>query len=324
MAYSLIASTPIRRVQNRSIPSSGGISSASVPADPESRHGGTPPLHRFAPSIASLAILMKDLSMSHNHPSPHGYPQDPITGGTPPNGKATRAATRATRPWYKKKRAILPAGVLALSIVTGVAGCGGGDTDPTAVTSSSSATLSATEDVQLAEATASAEEEAAQEAEASASAEAEASEKAEAEARAAEEAEASQKAEEEVEAEEEARAAEEAAAEAEAEAAAEAEAEAERGTLSQQNALRSAEDYLDYTAFSRTGLIGQLEFEEYSTADATWAVDRVTVDWNEQAAKSAANYLDYTSFSRAGLIDQLIFEGFTAEQAQYGVSQTGL
>ncbi|MFB9074991.1 Ltp family lipoprotein [Citricoccus parietis] len=53
-------------------------------------------------------------------------------------------------------------------------------------------------------------------------------------------------------------------------------------------------------------------------------MDRVTVDWNEQAAKSAANYLDYTSFSRAGLIDQLIFEGFTAEQAQYGVSQTGL
>lgn len=88
--------------------------------------------------------------------------------------------------------------------------------------------------------------------------------------------------------------------------------------------MRSAADYLDYTAFSRTGLIGQLEFEGYSTADATWAVDRVEVDWNEQAAKSAADYLDYTSFSRQGLIDQLVFEGFTPKQAQYGVGQTGL
>lgn len=53
-------------------------------------------------------------------------------------------------------------------------------------------------------------------------------------------------------------------------------------------------------------------------------MDRVAVDWNQQAAKSAANYLDFTPFSRAGLVDQLIFEGFTPAQAEYGVSQTGL
>lgn len=53
-------------------------------------------------------------------------------------------------------------------------------------------------------------------------------------------------------------------------------------------------------------------------------MDRVEVDWNEQAAKSAQNYLDFQAFSRQGLIDQLIFEGFTAKQAEYGVSQTGL
>ncbi|WP_240484327.1 Ltp family lipoprotein [Pseudarthrobacter sulfonivorans] len=101
-------------------------------------------------------------------------------------------------------------------------------------------------------------------------------------------------------------------------------AKAEAGTVSQRNALRAAADYLDYTAFSRTGLISQLEYEEYSTEDATWAVDRVKVDWNVQAVKSAKDYLDYTAFSRAGLIDQLIYEGFTPEQAEYGVSQTGL
>jgi Host cell surface-exposed lipoprotein len=87
----------------------------------------------------------------------------------------------------------------------------------------------------------------------------------------------------------------------------------------QENARQQAESYLDYSAFSRKGLIEQLEFEGYSTADATYAVDNVTVDWNEQAALKAKDYLDYSSFSRSGLIEQLIFEGFTRAQAEYGV-----
>lgn len=40
-------------------------------------------------------------------------------------------------------------------------------------------------------------------------------------------------------------------------------------TVSQRNAVRTAEDYLDYTAFSREGLIQQLEYEGFSTEDAT-------------------------------------------------------
>ena len=70
--------------------------------------------------------------------------------------------------------------------------------------------------------------------------------------------------------------------------------------------MRKAKDYLDYTAFSRSGLINQLvEFDGFSTADATFAVDHITVDWNEQAAKAAKDYLDVSGFSRSGLIDQL-------------------
>ena len=100
--------------------------------------------------------------------------------------------------------------------------------------------------------------------------------------------------------------------------------QAPRASVSQTNAQRSAADYLDYTAFSRTGLIGQLEYEGFSTADATHAVDSLNVDWNEQAAKSAADYLEYTAFSHSGLVDQLVYEGFTPEQAEYGVGTTGL
>ena len=95
-------------------------------------------------------------------------------------------------------------------------------------------------------------------------------------------------------------------------------------TRSQENALGSAKNYLAFKAFSRKGLIEQLEFEGFSNADATFAVDELSVDWNEQAAIAAEEYLDFTSFSRSGLIDQLIYEGYTPEQAEYGVSQTGL
>jgi colicin import membrane protein len=95
-------------------------------------------------------------------------------------------------------------------------------------------------------------------------------------------------------------------------------------TTAQEQAIGSASDYLDYSAFSRKGLIDQLKYEDFSVKDATFAVDHIKVDWNEQAAASAKDYLDYGSFSRQGLIEQLEYEGFTTAQATYGVNQTGL
>ncbi|WP_246777906.1 Ltp family lipoprotein [Rhodoluna limnophila] len=100
--------------------------------------------------------------------------------------------------------------------------------------------------------------------------------------------------------------------------------EAPTETVNQENARKSAESYLEYSAFSRQGLIDQLEYEEFATEDAEYAVDAVGADWNEQAAKSAESYLEYSSFSKQGLIDQLVYEGFTQAQAEYGVSTTGL
>lgn len=94
-------------------------------------------------------------------------------------------------------------------------------------------------------------------------------------------------------------------------------------TIGQRNALRSATNYLNTMAFSKSGLIDQLEYEGYSTEEATYAVENCGADWNEQAAKSAQNYINTMSFSRSGLIDQLIYEGFTQEQAEYGVSAVG-
>ena len=95
-------------------------------------------------------------------------------------------------------------------------------------------------------------------------------------------------------------------------------------TNSQEQAVGSAEDYLDYTHFSKKGLVEQLEHEGFSTKDAEFAVEHVEVNWNKQAAGSAKDYLDYTNFSRSGLIDQLEHEGFTPSQAEYGVNAVGL
>jgi hypothetical protein len=95
-------------------------------------------------------------------------------------------------------------------------------------------------------------------------------------------------------------------------------------TLSQQQAVRKAKDYLDYTAFSRKGLIKQLEYEGFNTQDATYAVDKIKVSWKEQAAIKAKDYLDYSAFSRQGLIDQLKYDGFNNEEAIYAVDKIGL
>lgn len=217
---------------------------------------------------------------------------------------------------HKKMALIVTGVVILLSIVINSARAGSSTTATPAASSPSvtaaAPTPTATPTPTKDPAVAAAEAKASAEASAKAKAEADAAAKAKAEADAAAKAKA------------EADAAAKTAADAAAKAQAEAEAAAKRGTVSQQNAVRKAASYLDYTAFSRTGLIHQLEFEKYSTDDATWAVDRVTVDWNAQAAKKAKSYLEYTSFSRSGLVDQLLFEGFTPEQAEYGASTTGL
>lgn len=227
-------------------------------------------------------------------------PQPPQFGQHQPE-----SAQLAPRPWFKKKRFIIPGAVVLLFGLVG--SCGGGDDN----TSPSSAQVAPEPEPTEK----SAEEIAAEE-------------EAEAERKAEEEAAAAAKAEEERLAEEQ-RVAEEAAA-----AAAAAAEEARKGTVSQQNAYRSAKQYLDYSAFSRSGLSQQLtsEYGEgFPAADAEFAIARLEaeggVDWNAEAAESAKQYLDFSSFSRQGLLEQLTSqhgEGFTPEQAEYGVSTTGL
>jgi hypothetical protein len=95
-------------------------------------------------------------------------------------------------------------------------------------------------------------------------------------------------------------------------------------TVSQQQALRKAQQYLDYAAFSRSGLIKQLQYEGFTVADATYAADAVGANWTAEADKKAKEYMAYSSFSHSGLVKQLEYEGFTAAQAEHGAKSVGL
>ncbi|WP_417434105.1 Ltp family lipoprotein [Hoeflea sp.] len=100
-------------------------------------------------------------------------------------------------------------------------------------------------------------------------------------------------------------------------------------TSAQKNAVRSAKNYLSFQAFSRRGLIDQLSSpygDDYDVADATAAVDSLSVDWNAQAVRSAKTYLEMMGFSCNGLIRQLSSDAgdkYTESQATYGAQQAG-
>ena len=97
----------------------------------------------------------------------------------------------------------------------------------------------------------------------------------------------------------------------------------QNASMGERQALNKALQYLDYTAFSYSGLVEQLEYEGFSHSEALYGADNCGADWNEQAAKKAQQYLDYSSFSRQSLISQLEYEGFTHSQAEYGANAVG-
>lgn len=84
-----------------------------------------------------------------------------------------------------------------------------------------------------------------------------------------------------------------------------------------ENAVMTAESYLEVMSFSRQGLIDQLEFEGFSGAVAEAAIP-ADVDWMAEAAESAQTYQEIMPMSRQGLVDQLRFDGFTPAEAEFG------
>lgn len=94
-------------------------------------------------------------------------------------------------------------------------------------------------------------------------------------------------------------------------------------SVSQQQAIESAQSYIDSGAFSQKGLIKQLKFEGFSTKEATYAAKNIGADYKAEALESAQSYLDSGSFSQTGLVKQLVFEGFPKADAVAAVNASG-
>ena len=83
-------------------------------------------------------------------------------------------------------------------------------------------------------------------------------------------------------------------------------------TSGQENALESAQNYLDMSGFSKAGLIQQLSSsagDGYSKADATFAANNVDADWNEEAVEAAQNYLDIAVLEGRAHSAVVVFSG---------------
>ena len=94
-------------------------------------------------------------------------------------------------------------------------------------------------------------------------------------------------------------------------------------TENEQNAVKRASSYLNYSAFSYSTLVDKLKSEGFTQEEADYGASHCKADWSEQAAKKAQEYLDSSSYSHQELIDKLLSEGFTQEEADYGVSAVG-
>lgn len=91
--------------------------------------------------------------------------------------------------------------------------------------------------------------------------------------------------------------------------------------LGNQNSLTKAEQYINYTAFSKEGLRDQLRYEGFTEGQIDYALSTLAVNYNDQAAKKALQYQNSNlNLSKQGIYDQLRYEKFTPEQAQYGVN----
>ena len=87
------------------------------------------------------------------------------------------------------------------------------------------------------------------------------------------------------------------------------------------SALSQAQSYLKSGHFSRQGLIEQLEYEGFSTSEATSATDKSGADWNAESLETANSYLKTGDFSFKGLQEQLEYEGFTDSEINYAMSR---
>lgn len=226
----------------------------------------------------------QDNRLGPQQPPPGWQPQQPLNHAQArAQARGAKAQAKAMRPWFKKKRFILPLALVVFFVIIGIATSGGNNSAPVAGVPAAATPTKAP---------------------------------------------ATEEATEEPTKEPTKKATEEPTKKAIEEPTKEPKSTKKALTDEQQDAVGAAEDYLNFTAFSRDGLIEQLSSDAgsgFSKKDAAIAVDSMDIDYKEQAAKAAKSYRDFSHFSRRGLIEQLesgAGSGFTHKQAVYGADHS--
>ena len=89
----------------------------------------------------------------------------------------------------------------------------------------------------------------------------------------------------------------------------------------QVQAIQTAKDYLDTMHLSQTELSQMLSVENIDSEDAKFALEYLSIDWNQEARKKAKEYCKHKiGFSKVKLKAQLLFDHFTEEEADFAVS----
>lgn len=89
----------------------------------------------------------------------------------------------------------------------------------------------------------------------------------------------------------------------------------------QVQAIQTAKDYLDTMHLSQTELLQMLSVENIDSEDAKFALEYLSIDWNQEARKKAKEYCKHKiGFSKEKLKAQLLFDHFTKEEANFAVS----
>ena len=89
----------------------------------------------------------------------------------------------------------------------------------------------------------------------------------------------------------------------------------------QVQAIQTAKDYLDTMHLSQTELSQMLSVENIDSEDAKFALEYLSIDWNQEARTKAKEYCKHKiGFSKEKLKAQLLFDHFTEEEADFAVS----
>lgn len=86
-------------------------------------------------------------------------------------------------------------------------------------------------------------------------------------------------------------------------------------------ALQKAQSYVMLYYLSKEGLKHQLDLEGFNKAEIDYVLDKLKVDWRQNALKAGKQYKKEKKYNKAQLKKQLDYEGFSKEQISYVLSQ---